>query len=133
MRVHRRGCHTPLRGWWARHLYTFGTAEGFAPPPPYTLDELDPAGVYPREAYSREQLGDYLGACRDRCRAAILGLTEESAAARCNFGWVEAGYAELMVGNIRHVQHHTAQLNWVLGERTGVAPRWVRTTMLPLV
>jgi hypothetical protein len=114
-------------------LYTFGSIEGFAPPPPFTLDELDPAGVYPREVYSREQLGDYLRACRDRCREAILGQTEESAARRCDFGWVEESYGELMVRSIRHVQHHTAQLNWVLRERTGAAPRWVGATKLPLV
>jgi hypothetical protein len=113
-------------------LYTFGTLEGFAPPPPFTLDELDPAGVFPERVYSRDELGEYLRACRDRCRAAIAVLTEETAARRCVFWWVQESYSELMLRNVRHVQHHTAQLNWVLGEKTGAAPRWVGATTVPL-
>ena len=112
-------------------LYTYGTVEGFVPPPPFTLDELNPDGVYPERVYSREELGAYLRTCRDRCRAAILTMTDETAARRCRFEWVEATYGELLLGNMRHVQHHTAQLNWVLGE-TGRAPRWVRVTNVPL-
>jgi hypothetical protein len=113
-------------------LYTFGTVEGFAPPSPFTLDELDPAGVFPERAYSRSELGEYLRACRDRCRSAVAALTKETAARQCKFEWLQESYAELMLRNIRHVQHHTAQLNWVLGEKTGGAPRWVGKTKVPL-
>ena len=113
-------------------LYTFGTLDGFAPPAPFTLDELDPAGVYPERAYSRAELVEYLRACRDKCQTAIAALTQETAERQCEFGWVKESYAELVLRNIRHVQHHTAQLNWVLGERTGAAPRWVGKTKVPL-
>jgi hypothetical protein len=113
-------------------LYTFGSVEGFAPPPPFTMDEMDPAGVYPERVYDRDELGAYLAACRERCRAAIAALTEESAARRCEFSWCESSYAELIFRNLRHVQHHTAQINWILRERTGSAPRWVGVTREPL-
>jgi hypothetical protein len=113
-------------------LYTFGTLDGFAPPPPFTLDELDPAGVFPERVYSRDELGGYLRVCRDRCRSAIAALTQETAARRCEFEWVQESYVELVLRSIRHVQHHTAQLNWVLREKTGSAPRWVGTTKVPL-
>jgi hypothetical protein len=112
-------------------LYTYGTVEGFAPPAPFTLDELNPDGVYPDQVYSRDELGAYLRACRDKCRAAIVTMTDETAARRCRFEWVEATYGDLLLGTMRHVQHHTAQLNWVLGE-TGKAPRWVRVTNVAL-
>jgi hypothetical protein len=36
---------------------------GFAPPPPFTLDELNPAGIVPSPAYTRETLLDYLAHC----------------------------------------------------------------------
>ena len=114
-------------------LYTFGTLEGFAPPRPFTPDELDPAGVYPERVYSRDELGEYLRACRDKCRSAVAALTQEAAARRCEFGWLQESYGELLLRNIRHVQHHTAQLNWVLGETTGAAPGWVGTTKTPLI
>ncbi len=33
-------------------LYLSGAVEGFAPPPPFTLDELDPAGLLPERPYT---------------------------------------------------------------------------------
>ena len=113
-------------------LYTFGRLEGFAPPPPYTLDELDPSGVFPERVYGRDELGEYLQGCRDRCRAAIAELTQETAGRQCKFDWVQESYADLLMRNVRHVQHHTAQLNWVLRETVGEAPRWVGKTKVAL-
>jgi hypothetical protein len=36
--------------------------------------------------------------------------------------------AELHLDNLRHVQHHAAQLNLVLRQKTGSAPKWVTTS-----
>ena len=134
-----RAGETPRAPWYLTYhtlffldLYTFGKVEGFAPPSPFTLDELDPAGVYPERAYSRDELGAYLRTCRERCRSAIAALTPESAARRCVFDWVDETYCELLFRNIRHVQHHTAQLNWMLGGTMGAAPPWVGVTKVPL-
>jgi hypothetical protein len=41
-------------------VYLTGSLEGFAPPAPFTLAELDPAGVLPERPYSREELHAYL-------------------------------------------------------------------------
>ena len=41
-------------------LYLHGSVEGFAPPAPYTLDELDPAGVMPPRVYARHEMQAYL-------------------------------------------------------------------------
>ncbi len=106
-------------------LYLFGSVEGFAPPEPFTLEELDPAGVIPARPYPQEDLRAYLAHCRRRMRAAIGGLTDETAARRCRFGWGEASYLELLLYNLRHVQHHVGQLNLMLRQETGSAPRWV--------
>ncbi len=43
-------------------LYLSGAVEGFTPPAPFTLDELDPAGVLPDRQYTREELLAYLAA-----------------------------------------------------------------------
>ncbi len=106
-------------------LYLAGSAEGFAPPAPFTLEELDPAGVIPGRPYTKEELRGYLAHCRGRMRAAIGGLTDETAARRYRFGWGEASYLELLLYNLRHVQHHVGQLNLMLRRKTGSAPRWV--------
>lgn len=106
-------------------LYLSGSAEGFSPPGPFTLCELDPAGPLPERVYTKDELRSYLGRCREKCRATIEALTEEKAGARCPFGWGELGFAELLLYNMRHVQHHAAQLNLILRQRIDTAPGWV--------
>jgi uncharacterized damage-inducible protein DinB len=62
---------------------------------------------------------------RLRLQEAIAGLTEERANRRCRFGWGEASYLELLLYSLRHIQHHVGQLNLVIRQMTGSAPRWV--------
>jgi hypothetical protein len=102
-----------------------GSAEGFAPPEPFTLDELDPAGRLPERVYTKGELLGYLNHCRAKCRATVGALTGEAARRRCAFAWVEMEFAELLLYNLRHVQHHAAQLNLLLRQATDDAPRWV--------
>jgi uncharacterized damage-inducible protein DinB len=53
------------------------------------------------------------------------GLTEEEARGTCGFEWLEMSFGELLLYNLRHVQHHAAQLNLILRQVTDSAPRWV--------
>ena len=106
-------------------LYLFGQVEGFAPPAPYTLDELDPAGLLPDRRYTPDELLSYIDHCRQKCRQAVDTLTDEKAQQRCTFLWGEVSYAELLLDNMRHVQEHAAQLNLILGQETGKPARWV--------
>ena len=68
-------------------LYLSGTVVNFAPPKPFTLDELDPAGVIPARTYTKAELLNYLYHCREKLLAVILNLTKEKAERVCNFGW----------------------------------------------
>ena len=52
-------------------LYLSGAVEGFAPPAPFTLDELDPAGLLPERQYTKDQLQSYLEHGRQKCRATL--------------------------------------------------------------
>ncbi len=106
-------------------FYLSGSVEGFAPPEPFTLDELDPAGVMPGRVYTKEEMLGYLGHGREKCRAAFDGLTDEGARARCTLRWGEVSYAELLLYNLRHVQHHAGQLYLLLRQETDAAPGWV--------
>lgn len=106
-------------------LYLSGSAEGFAPPQPFTLAELDPAGRVPDRAYGKDELRGYLTYCRAKSVRTIDGLTAESAQQRGGFSWVDLSAAELLLYNMRHVQHHAAQLNLMLRQTVGVAPVWV--------
>jgi hypothetical protein len=107
-------------------LYLSGSLEGFRPPEPFNLDELDPAGIMPERVYTKDEMQSYLEHCREKCRATIRGLTPERARTRIEFPWFSMGFTESLLSNMRHVQHHTAQLNLIMRQRIDSAPRWVK-------
>jgi hypothetical protein len=110
-------------------LYLSDSVEGFAPPEPFTLDELDPAGVMPERIYTKQELRAYLEHGRAKCRAAIEAMTDEQARRPAGFPRLGVTVAGLLLDNMRHVQHHTAQLNLILRQVTDSAPRWVTRTL----
>jgi hypothetical protein len=109
-------------------FYLSGSAEGFAPPAPFTLDELDPSGLMPERVYTKDELQSYLDYGRRKCRATIAALTDERAPQRCRPEWPDMSVLELHLDNMRHVQHHAAQLNLILRQQTDAAPLWVTRT-----
>jgi len=106
-------------------LYLSGSVDGFVPPIPFTLDELDPAGILPVRSYSREELQTYLEHARRKCQSTIDALTDEKARQKCTFPWGQVSFVGLLLDNMRHVQEHTAQLNMILGQKIGWNPAWV--------
>jgi hypothetical protein len=106
-------------------LYLADSLAGFAPPAPFTLDELDPAGRLPDRVYTKGELRAYLEHGRRKCRSTIDGLTDEQAGRRCGFDRPALSVGELLLYNLRHVQHHAAQLNLILRQTTDSAPGWV--------
>lgn len=109
-------------------LYLSDSDKEFAPPAPFTLDELDPAGLLPERVYTKRELQSYLDHGRGKCRSTIEALTDEKARRRCGFDWLDISVAEALLYNMRHVQHHAGQLNLILRQKTNSAPRWVRKT-----
>lgn len=105
-------------------LYLTGAEEGFAPPSPFALVEMEPNEVLPR-TYTRAELLHYLEYCRQRCRETIGAMTDEQACRLCRFAWGELPYAELQLYNLRHVQEHGAQLRMFLGQQAGKSAGWV--------
>jgi len=106
-------------------LYLSGSVEGFAPPAPFTLDEMDPAGLFPETPYTKDALQTYLDYGRNKCRVTVQALTDEEARQRCGFSWGEVSFSELLLYNMRHVQEHASQLSLILGQKTDSAPGWV--------
>jgi DinB family protein len=113
-------------------LYLSGSVEGFAPPAPFTLDELDPAGVLPEQPYTKNELRAYLEHGREKCGARIAALTDEQVGERVEYDWVTGNFAEFLLFTLRHVQHHTAQLNLILRQTTDSSPPWVARPRAPL-
>lgn len=110
--------------WWHDH-YVSPIEQAHRPPAPYTMDEMSPDYVYPASTYARTQLLEFLEHGRRRARSRIDGLTEAAAEQPCGFERRDMPVLELLLYNLRHVQHHAAQLNLLLRQRTDSAPRWV--------
>jgi hypothetical protein len=107
--------------------------DNFSSALPFTITDADkvPAGaiddVIPDRIYSKKELLGYLQASREKCHTLIAGLTEERSEER----WIEESgdmnysVLEILLYNMRHVQHHAAQLNLLLRQGINNAPGWV--------
>jgi hypothetical protein len=105
--------------------YLADAPEAFRPRAPFGLEEMDPAGVLPPRAFTRAELLGYLAHARARCRAVMAALDDESAARPCGFPRRDGSVFELHLYNLRHVQHHAAQLQLLLRQGGAEPPRWV--------
>lgn len=85
--------------------------------------------MVPNRIYSKSEMLASLDTTRKKCRDFIEGLTEE----KMNERWIEGpeeydmNYAvpEILFYNMRHVQHHAAQLNMILRQKLDQSPGWV--------
>lgn len=112
--------------------YASDDPKSFAPPPPFTMGEMDPAGVLPDRVYTKDELLAYLAHGREKIRSRIARMTDETAHALLGGDTVVGTSAELLLYNMRHVQHHAAQLNLLTRQGADTAPGWVRATKRPL-
>ena len=78
----------------------------------------------------------YCDFCRQFALETLARETVDSLQAHCGFSWQTITRGEMYVYNVRHIQHHTAQVSAFL-RRIGVASenepalRWVRTGWHP--
>ena len=97
----------------------------FQPPPPFGRWELEDDVVIPETPYTKDELLGYVEHCRKRLDAVMAGMTEAWTIAPCPFSYRAMSNGELLLYNMRHVQHHAAQLNLLLRQTTDSAPQWV--------
>jgi uncharacterized damage-inducible protein DinB len=97
----------------------------FHPPPPFGLTELEPEFVPPERIYRKDELLAYVEHCRKKLDAVMAGTTEAWTASPCPFDHRAMSNGELLLYNMRHVQHHAAQLNMLLRQAGVSPPDWV--------
>jgi len=121
------------------YYLTYPASQNFSSPLSFTLaeegvlieDAID--DVIPDRLYSKQELLDYLLLSREKCHRVISALTEDTISDR----WIEPSggmnysVLELLLYNMRHVQHHAAQLNMMLRQEINNAPKWVGRTKDP--
>ncbi|WP_290664843.1 MULTISPECIES: DinB family protein [Ignavibacterium] len=92
------------------------------------LSELDYDGILPDKVFEKQELKSFLEHCRAKCKDKVKNLDEGKASQIYKFGNLEMTYLELLLYNLRHLQHHTGQLNLILRQQIDSAPKWVRKT-----
>lgn len=101
-------------------------ADSFMPPQPFTLSEMDPSGLMPDRVYSKAELLDYLEYGRNKCHDKIKRLTANNIETPIPGNYKEDySQVEIQLYNMRHVQHHTAQLKLLLRQNGNEPPKWV--------
>ncbi len=99
--------------------------EEFTPPVPFTLGEFE-ADVLPPRVYTQTELLEYLEFVKTKCSTHISSLSNENMMQHLKIGRREYSLLEWVLYNMRHVQHHAAQLNLLLRQGTDAAPpNWV--------
>ena len=79
----------------------------------------------PEALYDKSQIETYLDFCRGKAVATIAAENEEDLSAPARFARKNFSRAELHVYNIRHIQHHAAQLILRLRLDTDIDIPWI--------
>jgi hypothetical protein len=139
LQTNRRFFYTAYHCLLFLDYYLTVPPDSFSTPLPFTITTTAdiPAAalddVVPNSIYSKKELLDYLQATREKCRMLIAGLTIEKMnerwiaqpdelAAACTMHYT---VLDILLYNMRHVQHHAAQLNLLLRQGLNTAPAWV--------
>jgi hypothetical protein len=100
----------------------------YAPPAPFTLSEFD-YDALPDRVYTKDEILSFLGECRKKLARKLSRWTDRETSESSGIQYREdLSIAELLLYNMRHVQHHAAQLNLLLRQRIESAPDWVSRT-----
>lgn len=87
------------------------------------LERVTPVGTY-----EKQFLEQYLGHCRTKAKSVMGNETEEEWKEPAGFPWLaSSSRAEVHVYNIRHIQHHAAQLILHLRKEATFDLPWVKS------
>jgi len=97
----------------------------FEPPKPFTFSEFDPTGKKPDRTYTKTEILGYLEHCQQKANQLIKELTMDKLNDRWISEYKNYSLLEILLYNMRHIQHHSAQLNLILRQNINNAPIWV--------
>lgn len=116
--------------FWTDFYLSNQQEDDFQPPAPFTVGEFEP-DVLPERVYSQAELIAYLEFVRAKARAHIASLTPERMETHLKIWSRDFSSLEWLLYNLRHVQHHAAQLNLLLRQAGVTPPSWVSRTAHP--
>jgi hypothetical protein len=114
------------------HLYLSDNLGKFKPWEKYRKD-IHRLGSFPEksavgEPYCQEEMLEFLELCR---QTVVEKVTSQNLEAESGFEWLPFNKLELQLYNIRHLQHHAAELIEWLGANAGIDVDWVGTAPAP--
>jgi hypothetical protein len=123
--------HVAYHTLFVTHMYLQSSVEAFRPWEQHrdTYQFLGPVPGNPQldpkigEPYSKAQILEYLQLCKAAIDGAVNGL--DLAAKDSGFPWYKMSKLEHQLVNLRHLQHHTAQLADRLRRSAGLGVGWV--------
>lgn len=95
-------------------------------PEPFTNSEFE--GKLPERTYTKNELLSYVQESREKCHKLLSDFTNDTAKMRWVNQYRNYSMFEMLLYNMRHVQHHSAQLNKFLRKSINNAPAWVMQT-----
>jgi len=113
----------PPKDFAAQLPFKFASPEEI---PPGVIGDMVPLRIY-----EKHELLSYLQYAKEKCRLLISKLTEKSIENERYVEEIDADDAmnypiiEILFYNMRHVQHHAAQLNMLLRNSIDQSPGWV--------
>lgn len=84
--------------------------------------------LMPDKIYSKQEMVNYLKQSREKCKTMIYTLTDEKLSERFKEGDepndMDYPILEILLYNMRHTQHHAAQLNMMIRQDTDQHMEW---------
>jgi uncharacterized damage-inducible protein DinB len=120
--------HIVLHTLFYTHLYLSESEANFEPWVKYRKDYqyLNPSHIEQQhdsiKVYSQADLLEYLQLCRKQVEEAIPNMRLDDPA---GFDWIPMTKLELLLYNLRHIQHHTGQLIDRLRETADISSAWI--------
>jgi hypothetical protein len=123
--------HVAYHALFVTHMYLQTSVEAFSPLEQHrdTYQFLGPVPGNPQlspkigEPYSKAKIVEYLQLCKAEIDNAVDGF--DLAAQESGFPWYKMSKLEHQLVNLRHLQHHTAQLADRLRRSAGLGVSWV--------
>ena len=124
--------HVAYHALYYIDFYLSATEQSFEPPSFYreNYESLDSKAWPPDEAiaalipYDKRVLLEYVEICRQKARRIIAAETAESLAGPSGFWWYDVPRLQFYLNNLRHAQHHAAQLSLSLRRSSGIGIDW---------
>ena len=123
---------TEIKFWYKAYHCVFWTdyyltiePNTFTPPTPFNFSEFDSTNILPDKVFSKNELLAYLQHCKNKSQKLIAELTDELLSKRWVNDYKNYSVLEILLYNLRHIQHHSAQLNLHLRQTINDVPNWV--------